>query len=199
MKMNRLVSVAAMIAAFIVTSALSTVAQMKDFPVGATVENFKLTDINGKEHSLDSLKGKNGTILIWLSAQCPVVKMYDTRINALAAEYGAKGISFIGINSNVTEGLDWVKSHAEANYKFPMLIDKDNKLADRLGATVTPEVYLLDTSNKLIYHGAIDNDRSGRNIQEKYLVTALEASLGGKSIERTKANAFGCTIKRVGM
>lgn len=199
MKKKSLFSATVIVAAVFFTSAISTVGQMKDFPVGATVENFTLKDINGKEHSLNSLKGKNGTLLIWLSAQCPVVKMYDKRINDIAAEYSAKGISFIGINSNVTEGLDWVKSHAEANYKFPMLIDKDNKLADKLGATVTPEVYFLDTSNKLIYHGAIDNDRSGRNIQEKYLQTAFEAKLSGKSIERTKANAFGCTIKRVGM
>ena len=198
MNKNFVFSSLLVVAAFLI-SASTADAQMKEFPVGSTVENFKLTDINGKEHSLDSLKGKNGTLLIWLSAQCPVVKMYDGRINEIAAEYGAKGVSFIGINSNVTEGLDWVKSHAEANYKFPMLIDKDNKLADKLGASVTPEVYFLDTANKLLYHGAIDNDRSGRNIQEKYLRNAFEATLGGKSIERTKANAFGCTIKRVGM
>jgi peroxiredoxin len=197
--MNVSLSVATLALAVIFASSPAAFAQMKDFPVGATVDNFKLTDINGKEHSLDSLKGKNGSLLIWLSAQCPVVKLYDGRINEIAAAYESKGIRFIGINSNATEGLDWVKSHAEANYKFPMLIDKENKLADALGATVTPEVYYLNPSNVLLYHGAIDNDRTGKNIQEKYLQNAFDASLSGGKIERTKANAFGCTIKRVGM
>lgn len=174
-------------------------AQMGDFPVGAKLEDFKMNDIHGKEHSFESLQGKNGTVLIWLSAQCPVVKMYNERIAQISLEFKDKGIGFIGINSNVTEDLDWVKSNAEENYKFPVLIDKGNVLADKLGATVTPEVYFFDTSGVLLYHGAIDNDRSGRNIQEQYLRTAFDAALGGRKIERTKANAFGCTIKRVGM
>ena len=171
----------------------------KGIQVGATVEDFKLTDINGKEHSFNSLRGKNGAVLIFLSAQCPVVKMYNDRINAIAKDYEAKGISFIGIKSNVTESLEWVKSHAQENYKFPMLIDKGNVLADKLGASVTPEVFYFDSKNALLYHGAIDNDRTGKNIQEEYLRVAFDSSLGGKKIEKTSANAFGCTIKRVGM
>jgi peroxiredoxin len=174
-------------------------AQMQEFPVGNVMEDFTLQDIYGKEHSFKSLHGKNGAVLIFLSAQCPVVKQYDDRVNQLVTEYAAKGITFVGINSNSTEGLDWVKSHAEVNYKFPMLIDPENKIADKLGATVTPEVYYFDTNNKLLYHGAIDNDRTGRNIKDNYLRVAFDATLAGATIERTKAHAFGCTIKRVGM
>lgn len=192
------------LAAFTITillgvAAIGAFAQASEFPVGTTLDDFKLSDIYGKEHSFKSLQGRKGTVLIWLSAQCPVVKMYNDRINAVAADYKDKGISFVGINSNATEGIDWVKSHAEANYKFPVLIDKGNHLADKLGATVTPETYLFDTSSTLLYHGAIDNDRSGRNIQEQYLRTAFDSLLGGAKIEKTRANAFGCTIKRVGM
>lgn len=188
-----------MVFALTLIGASSANAQMQDFPIGKVMEDFKLKDINGKEHSFKSLHGKKGTVLIFLSAQCPVVKLYDERVNKLAAEYAAKGITFVGINSNSTEGLDWVKSHAEANYKFPMLIDTENKIADKLGASVTPEVYFFDTNNKLLYHGAIDNDRTGRNIKDNYLRVAFDSTLAGGTIERTKANAFGCTIKRVGM
>lgn len=169
------------------------------FAVGATLEDFKLTDTSGKEHSFNNLKGKNGAVLIFLSAQCPVVKGYNERINQIAADYQAKGINFVGINSNSTESLDWVKSNAaEVGYKFPVLIDKGNVLADRLGATVTPEVYYFDKQNVLLYHGAIDNDKYGKAITDNYLKTAFDASLGGKKIEKTQANAFGCSIKRVG-
>lgn len=166
--------------------------------IGTTLENFSLPDIDGKAQTLKGLSGKNGAVVVFLSAQCPVVKGYVERINQLAADYQAKGINFIGINSNATEDLNWVKSNAAENsYKFPMLIDKGNVLADKLGATVTPEVFYVDAKNVLLYHGAIDNDRSGRNVTEAYLRTAFDASLGGKKVERTSANAFGCTIKRV--
>jgi hypothetical protein len=78
-----------------------------------------------------------------------------------------------------------------------MLIDKGNVLADKLGASVTPEVYFFDEKNKLLYRGAIDNNRSGDNITNNYLRDAVEAKMAGKAIAKTSANAFGCTIKRV--
>ena len=165
--------------------------------IGATVESFSLPDIEGKTQTLDGLKGKKGTVVVWLSAQCPVVRGYKDRINEIAAAYKEKGINFVGINSNSTEDLNWVKSNAtEFGYQFPVLIDKGNVLADKWGATVTPEVYYLDAKNVLLYHGAIDNDRSGKNITDQYLKTAFDSALNGKPIAKTRANAFGCTIKR---
>jgi peroxiredoxin len=164
--------------------------------IGAAMENFTLPGTDGKEHSLNSLKGDKGAVVMFLSAQCPVVKGYIERINAVAADYKAKGITFIGVNSNATEDLAWVKSDGDQNFKFPMLIDKGNKLADKLGATVTPEAYYVDSKNVLLYHGAIDNDRSGKNITDTYLRAAFDQSLAGKKVENTKKNAFGCTIKK---
>ena len=167
--------------------------------VGSALENFTLPDTAGTTKSLNDLKGKNGAVIVFLSAQCPVVRGYHERINELAAQYAAKGINFVGINSNSTESLDWVKSNAlEFGFKFPVLIDKNNVLADKLGASVTPEAYYVDAKNVLLYHGAIDNDRNGKNITESYLKTAFDDSLAGKKIGKTSANAFGCTIKRVG-
>jgi len=173
-----------------------TVGQAGDFAVGTTLENFSLPDTNGTVRSFNDLKGKNGAVIVFLSAQCPVVKAYNERINQIAADYQAKGINVIGINSNATESLDWVKSHATENYKFPMLKDEGNVIADKLGATVTPEVYYFDAKNVLLYHGAIDNDKGGKAITDTYLRTAFDSALGGKPIVKTRANAFGCSIKR---
>jgi peroxiredoxin len=169
-----------------------------DIAIGAKVDNFTLPDTSGKQQTLGELKGTNGTVIVFLSAQCPVVKAYNGRINEIAAEYQAKGINFIGINSNATEDDAWVKSHAAENYKFPMLKDKGNVLADKLGAGTTPEVYFLDKDNVLLYRGAVDNDRSGKTVTEPYLKTAFDASLSGKKIEKTSTNAVGCSIKRAG-
>ncbi|MFN6964539.1 MAG: redoxin domain-containing protein [Pyrinomonadaceae bacterium] len=167
--------------------------------VGSTLPELSLPDTAGTTRSFADLKGKNGAVIVFLSAQCPVVRLYVDRINALAADYQAKGINFIGINSNSTESLEWVRSNAvEYGYKFPVLIDKGNVYADKVGATVTPEVYFVDAKGTLLYHGAIDNDRTGRSVTDTYLRTAFDSALGGKKIERTSANAFGCTIKRVG-
>jgi len=188
--------------AFILSQAMTEAQgriEIGSIEIGAVVENFSLADTEGATKSLNDLKGKKGTVVVWLSAQCPVVKAYKDRINEIAAEYQAKGINFVGINSNATEDLNWVKSNkTEFGYNFPVMIDKNNVLADKWGATVTPEVYYLDSKNVLLYHGAIDNDRSGKNITDQHLKTAFDSSLSGKAIAKTRANAFGCTIKRAG-
>ncbi|HKP69902.1 MAG TPA: redoxin domain-containing protein, partial [Pyrinomonadaceae bacterium] len=168
-----------------------------EFPVGTKLESFSLPDLEGSDQSLDKLNGENGVVLVFVSAQCPVVKTYNERINQVADELAAKGIRVIGINSNAPESLDWVKSNAsEVGYKFPVLIDKGNILADKLGATVTPEFYYFDKQNVLLYHGALDNDRSGKNVTINYLRDAFDSALDKKPIQNTKTNAFGCSIKR---
>ncbi|MDQ4121348.1 MAG: thioredoxin family protein [Acidobacteriota bacterium] len=165
--------------------------------IGAKVENFTLVDTEGKQRSFNDLKGKNGAVIIFMSAQCPVVKAYASRINALVKDYQAKGISVIGMNSNATESLDYIKSNmTEYSYTFPMLIDKGNVYADKFGATVTPEVYLFDKDGKLVYRGAIDNDRSGDNITARPLQDAVDATVAGKAVAKSETKAFGCSIKR---
>jgi len=186
---------AAILAAFVFVLCPEAIAQK--FEIGAKIDDFKLTDINGKEQSFEMLKGAKGTVVVFLSAQCPVVKGYNERINQIAADYALKGINFVGINSNATEDLNWVKTDAEkVGYKFPVLIDKGAVLADKLGASVTPEVYYFDTKNVLLYHGAIDNDKFGKNITDDYLRVAFDSSLTGKKIEKARINAFGCSIKK---
>ncbi len=184
-------------AVFLLTAffALTVAANAQGIAVGATMDNFTLTDINGKTQTLSGMKGEKGAVLIFVSAQCPVVKGYNERMNKLTTDYAAKGINVIGINSNATESLEWVKSHAEQNYKFPVLIDKGAVLADKFGASATPEVYYVDAKNVLLYHGAIDNDRSGTNITDQFLKTAFDSSLAGKKITKTETKAFGCSIK----
>lgn len=183
---------------FTIFFALTLTASAQGLSIGATMDNFSLPDINGKMQTLNEMKGKNGAVIIFVSSQCPVVRGYNERMKQIATDYKAKGINVIGINSNVTENGEQVKSHAEMTYNFPILIDKNSVLADKLGANSTPEVFYVDAKNVLLYHGAIDNDRSGSNITQPYLRTAFDASLAGKKIEKASTVAFGCSIKRPG-
>jgi Peroxiredoxin len=165
--------------------------------IGATIEEFTLPDVDGRDHALKSLKGKNGTVLIFISVQCPVSNAYNERMEKLAADYKSKGIAVVGVNANSTEDAGAVKAHAtEKGLTFTILKDPGNKLADKLGATRTPEAYFLDSNNKLLYHGRIDNSQNPAAIESSDLRMALDAALAGKPIEKTEAKAFGCTIKR---
>jgi peroxiredoxin len=182
-------------------SNFATRANTADLPaplaIGATVEEFSLPDADGKSRTLKSLMGKNGTVLIFVAVQCPVSNAYNARMEKLAQDYKARGVNVVGINSNVAEPAEAVKAHAATNHlSFPILKDPGNKIADQLGASVTPETYFLDASNKLVYRGRIDNNRNGDQITATELRDAIEANLSGKPVTKTVATAFGCSIKR---
>lgn len=165
--------------------------------IGTKLDGFSMKDPAGKEHSYSSLKGENGTLVIFLSAQCPVVAMYNDRINEIASKYKNRGINMVGVYSNYTEDLPWVTKHSNEHYEFPVLIDANNVFADKLGASFTPEIFYFNSKDVLDYHGAIDNDRYGRNITRQFLKTALDEKLSGGKITEQSTKAFGCTIKRV--
>jgi len=203
--MKKLSVISLMLAALLATAiaAVAIIARTNDNDVpappaiGATIVDFTLPDTDGKEHSLSSLKGKNGAVLIFIAVQCPVSNAYNERMEKLARDYKARGINVVGINSNVTEPADAVKAHAAAHkMTFLILKDNGNKIADALGATRTPEAYLVDANNKLLYHGRIDNSRDTSQVNSTELRDALEAILSGKPVAKTTANAFGCSIKR---
>ncbi|HEX7314244.1 MAG TPA: thioredoxin family protein [Pyrinomonadaceae bacterium] len=165
--------------------------------IGSIVADFKLPDADGKEHSLASLKGSKGTVLIFIATKCPVSNGYNERMQKLAEDYRAKGVNVVGINSNSTEPAAEVKSHAaEKGLTFAILKDAGNQLADRLDAQVTPEAYFLDGAGKLVYRGRIDNSRNGDSITNTELRDAIEATLAGRAVEKSEVKAFGCSIKR---
>ena len=184
-------------AAFVAPASVAADAKPAALAVGAVAPDFTLPDADGKQHSLASLKGSKGTVLIFVATKCPVSNAYNERMAKLAADYRAKGVNVVGINSNATEPAAEVKTHAaEKGLAFTILKDAGNQIADRLDAQVTPEAYLLDASGKLVYHGRIDNSRNGDAITSSELREALDAMLAGKPVEKTEVKAFGCSIKR---
>lgn len=166
--------------------------------IGETLADFPLTDLDGKPRSLSQLKGEKGTLLVFISVGCPYSNAYNDRMEKVAQDYKARGITFVGINANAKESPEAVKRHAtEHHLTFPILKDQGNKLADVLGANVTPETFLFDTGNKLIYHGRIDNSKNLEQVRTHELRDALESHLSGKPVEKPLVKAFGCTIQRV--
>jgi len=166
--------------------------------LGQKIKDFTLADTGGKEHTLSGSLGEKGVVVIFVSTRCPVSNAYNERMVALASEYQAKGFGFLGINANKAEDPTEMAEHATKHgWNFPVLKDKGNVIADRLGASVTPEVYLIDAEGVLRYHGRIDDAQDPAEIQSRDLKAALDALLSGQDVARKEAKAFGCSIKRV--
>ncbi|PYS78228.1 MAG: hypothetical protein DMF66_07100, partial [Acidobacteria bacterium] len=80
--------------------------------LGAVVPDFTLPDADGHDHTLASLRGKNGTVLIFMATRCPVSNGYNARMEKLAQDYAPRGVNIVGINANSTEPIEEVKRHA---------------------------------------------------------------------------------------
>ena len=82
------------------------------------------------------------------------------------------------------------------NYNFPYVQDPGAKLAYAFGANKTPHVYMFDNKNTLVYRGAIDdNARNESNVEEAFLINALDQMLAGERITKSVSKAIGCSIK----
>ena len=169
----------------------------QEYKVGAKVGEFQVQDLGGKSVAFSALRGPV-TVVTFISTQCPVSNGYNQRMNAVFNDYSAKGVKFIFVNANRNESPNEVRQHAKhVGFAFPVYKDANNVLADKFGADVTPESYVIDSSGVVRYHGSIDDSQNEARIRTRGLRLALDAVLAGKPVAITETKAFGCSIKRV--
>jgi alkyl hydroperoxide reductase subunit AhpC len=137
------------------------------------------------------------TVVMFLSAVCPVSNDYNIRINDLYRDYTSKGVKFVFINANQNEKQAEVDDQARrAGYPFPIYRDPKNVVADRFGAQSTPETFLIDGAGVVRYHGRIDDAQNPARVRQNSLRLAIDAVLEGREVAVPETKAFGCTLKR---
>ena len=164
--------------------------------------NHKLIDISGKQITLGQVIGDKGTLVIFSCNTCPWVLKWEKRYVDISKRYKNKGVGIIAVNSNVSrfdgdDSLEKMAIHAkEKNYNFIYAQDPQARLAYAFGATKTPHIYLFNEQNQLVYRGAVDdNARSEFDVDEAFLMNALDQMLAGEQITKPVSKALGCSIK----
>jgi len=171
-------------------------ASAQDFTVGAKISGIEVTD-NGQLVAISPSKAE-ATVVIFISTQCPISNSYNDRMNALYKDYAGKNVQFVFTNANATESPADIEQHAKANqFAFKVYKDAGNVLADKYGATVTPETFVFDKNGVLQYHGYIDDAANAARVQVQGARKAIDAVLAGKPVAMKEARSFGCTIKRL--
>ena len=168
----------------------------QEFRAGSRVRDFSVTDLKGAPVAFRTLQG-NLTVVAFIATRCPISNAYNDRMNALYKDYLPKGVHFMFLNSNHNEPPAEVEQHARsAGFAFPVYKDPNNIVADRFGATATPEMFVIDHSGTIRYHGYIDDSKDLENVKKQGLRPALDALLDGKPVAIPETKAFGCTITR---
>ncbi|MFQ3581591.1 MAG: redoxin domain-containing protein [Chloracidobacterium sp.] len=165
--------------------------------IGAPVPDVVFRGLDGQPVRLSQYRGKV-VVLAAVGTRCPCVEAYRARLNALASDYAAQGVVFLGFNPNANESVaEIVARQAAKPFVFPVVVDEACQAADTLGATCMTECFLVDAQGRLQYHGRIDdNTYHPERVTVHLLRDALEAVLAGKPVNVLCRPAIGCAIVR---
>ena len=165
--------------------------------IGSRVPNFQLADASGEAWSLRSNSGKIVVVIFW-SYKCPVSLSYDTRIEELQNRYGEQGVITVAIASSSNESPEEIRANlSNRKMHLPVLLDSEGNVAEKMGATHAPNVFILDGEGILRYRGALDNDKGpGENGRIGYVEEALDSILAGRAVRITETRPLGCSIKQ---
>lgn len=173
----------------------------KRLEIGSEMPAFELKDANGKPTKSEEFKGTKLLGIVFVGVECPLVKLYSSRLNKLSEKFGEE-FQVVAINSNRHDSISEMQLFAkQTKVKFPLLKDPANRVADKFGAVRTPEVFLFGGDRKLVYRGAID-DQYSYGIQKpkssnNYLSDAIKSALDGKKPKVDTTEADGCIIGRI--
>ncbi len=173
-------------------------------PLGTKAPDFTLPDtVSLLTKNLNTLKGKQGTVIMFICNHCPFVIHINKVLVEIAHAYKDNGISFIAISSNDVinyplDAPDKMKFHAEKeNYPFPYLYDETQLTAKAYNAACTPDFYLFDANLKLTYRGQLDDSRPGNGVPVNGadLKHAINCLIDGKANTKKQKPSIGCGIK----
>lgn len=172
-------------------------------PLGTTAPDFRLPDTSEKTVSPGDFKNAKALLVLFICNHCPYVKHIREGLAQLGGDYQPKGVAIVAINSNDVDTYpadspakmkDEVKS---AGYAFPYLFDETQNVAKLYRAACTPDIFLFDGAQKLVYRGQFDDSRpgNGKPVTGKDLRAALDAVLAREPVSQDQKPSMGCNIK----
>jgi peroxiredoxin len=172
-------------------------------PLGTPAPDFALLNVDGRVVRREDFVEAPALLVIFMCNHCPFVKHIADELARFGVEYQARGVAIVAINSNdpATHPGDspeqMVHEAEERGYTFPYLFDETQEVAIAYRAACTPDFFLFDGQQRLVYRGQFDASRPGNGIPVTGgdLRAAVDAVLAGKPVPATQKPSIGCNIK----
>jgi thiol-disulfide isomerase/thioredoxin len=180
--------------------------------LGQKAASFSLPDTQGNNVSLADYEKSKGLVVAFICNHCPYVIHIAPQLAKVAQHYQNKGIAFVAIYSNDIEQYPdddmphMIEEKLNRNYPFAYLLDEKQQVAKAYSAACTPDIYLFDDEQRLVYRGQFDSSRPLRISSGNYdssqhqatgsnLIHAMDALLDGQDIDANQIPSMGCSIK----
>jgi len=170
---------------------------------GRPAPDFALPGIDGRTYRLSDIRGRNGTLVMFLSNHCPYVQAVADRIVRDCAELAQHGVASVGIMSNDVENYpadspENMKLFAQRHgYPFPYVYDQSQAVARAYDAVCTPDFFGFNTGLKLQYRGRLDasrRDLAPPDARRELFEAMLQVARTGEG-PREQIPSMGCSIK----
>ena len=170
---------------------------------GQQAKNFELKSTNNEFIKLNDVKGKNGTLIMFICNHCPYVKAVIKDIVDECEKLEKLGIQSLAICSNDSinypeDSFDkMIKFSKNHNFSFPYLVDKTQEVAKSYNAVCTPDFFGYNKDLELQYRGRIREVlnlkpvRNGESDLYKAMKQISETNIGPKE----QISSMGCGIK----
>ena len=173
-------------------------------PLGTKAPDFQLPDVvSGKIISLSTNADKQALLVMFICKHCPFVKHIKEELAHLGKDYVNREVEIVAISSNDANNYpddapEQLKAMAqELGLMFPVCYDESQETAKAYTAACTPDFFLFDADQRLVYRGQLDDSRpsNGKPVTGKDLRTAINAVLAGQPVNPEQKPSVGCNIK----
>ncbi|QGJ68997.1 Thioredoxin-dependent thiol peroxidase [Planctomycetales bacterium 10988] len=173
-------------------------------PLGTQAPDFSLPNaLDGHTVSLSDFSESKALLVMFICNHCPFVKHIADELATFGKDYQDKGLGIVAISSNDADNypddsFEKMKEEAEARgYTFPYLYDESQKVAHAYHAACTPDFFLFDENQKLVYRGQFDASRpnSGIPVTGEDMRKAVDTILAGEALPAEQKPSIGCNIK----
>ena len=172
--------------------------------LGTPAPAFSLVDaVDGQSVSLADFADHPALLVMFICNHCPYVKHVQSELGRVAADFAPRGLATIAINSNdldeyPEDGPQHMRDLARAEgWTFPFLFDETQEVAKSFRAACTPDFFLFDGEQRLVYRGQLDDSRPSTDapVTGRDLRAAIESVLAGESVPEDQKASMGCNIK----
>jgi peroxiredoxin len=173
-------------------------------PLGTLAPDFQLPDVvSGNTISLSTFAGKQALLVMFICQHCPFVKHIKAELARLGKDYinqnlGIVAISANDVNNYPDDAPEKLKAMAaELDLLFPVCYDASQETAKAYTAACTPDFFLFDAGQKLVYRGQLDDSRpsNGKPVTGADLRAAIDAVLADRPVSTEQKPSVGCNIK----
>ena len=171
--------------------------------LGTPAPEFALPDTRGATVALSDFAAAPALAVAFICNHCPYVKHLREGLAQFGRDMHSKGVQVVAISSNDAVNYpddgpaQMAREAASAGYPFPYLHDESQAVAKAYRAACTPDFFLFDRDQKLVYRGQFDGSRPGNEVPVtgSDLRAAVDSLLAGQPVSAEQKPSMGCNIK----